>query len=79
MNTFLSFDFIVGKNADNRFHGNMLEAGDSDLESSLEIDNEDSDSDLDDIDNVEALYNFSENTGSRKSAKPKVTAKDEDF
>lgn len=75
--------FSVKKNEDNRFRGNMLEAGgESDLDSSLELNNEDdtdSDSELNDIDNVEALYNFSETTGARKSAKPKANHSDEEF
>lgn len=55
----------------------------SDLDSSLELNDDDSDSESDEnlmneISNVEALYNFSE-TGARKSAKTKVYQSDEDF
>lgn len=68
----------------------MTEAGNgSDLDSSIDLNDEDSisDSELndenllnDDATNVEALYNFTENTGARKkSAKPKVYQSDEDF
>lgn len=61
-------------------------ANDSDLDSSLELNDDDSDSDSDlndehlmnEVSNVEALYNFSE-TGARKSAKTKVYQSDEDF
>lgn len=72
----------VKKHDDSRFMGTMLEAGaESDLDSSLELNDDDSDSDseLNDIDNVEALYNFSETTGARKSAKPKANHSDEEF
>lgn len=66
------------------------EDGDSDLDSSLEFNQQgdsDDDSDLNDDNllndsaaNVEALYNFSENVPARvKSAKPKTYQSDEDF
>lgn len=66
----------------------MHEAGNaSDLDSSLELNDDDSESESDpndenlmnDVANVEALYNFSETTGARKSAKPKNYQSDEDF
>lgn len=62
-------------------------ANESDLDSSLELNDDDSESEseldddnlMDDVANVEALYNFSETTGARKSAKTKVYQSDEDF
>lgn len=80
--------FSVGRKDESRLIGSMLgEDGDSDLDSSLEYNNEgDTDSEIDLNDenllndpaaNVEALYNFSENA--RKSAKPKNYQSDEDF
>lgn len=80
--------FAVGKKNDKRFVGSMNEEGiESDLDSSLELNDDDSESESDlnddnlmnDVDNVEALYNFSETTGARKSAKTKVYQSDEDF
>lgn len=67
----------------------MNETGnESDLDSSLELNDDDSDSESDPndehlmndtVDNVEALYNFSETAGARKSAKTKLYQSDEDF
>lgn len=66
----------------------MQEPGnESELDSSLELNDDESDSEsdlndenlMDDVANVEALYNFSETTGARKSAKTKVYQSDEDF
>lgn len=72
---------------DHRLIGAMLgEDGESDLDSSLDYNDDDvsDDSDLnignDPAANVEALYNFSENAPGRvKSAKPKAYQSDEDF
>lgn len=60
---------------------------DSDLDSSLDYNQGEDDSDDSDLNlennsaaNVEALYNFSENAPARiKSAKPKTYQSDEDF
>lgn len=78
----------MGRQEDKRFIGGMHETNnESDLDSFLDLNDDDSDSEsefndenlLDDVANVEALYNFSEITGARKSAKTKVYQSDEDF
>lgn len=87
-NVFNFLTLVVGRNEEKRFVGSMQQPGnESDLDSSLELNDDDSDTEsdlnneklMDDLGNVEALYNFSETTGARKSAKTKAYQSDEDF